>query len=163
MVCSVACLLCCLFQLIALTDSPVYAQCGSLAAIASILKHGKREDLLPHAQRLFKWILAIKYQENHNTLVRKFGVKVIQRIGKIYDYCKLIICKLPYIQTVMQYGCSCAVIGQRYCVWLTRTAFTLTAWVGHFISGLTLHRKRICLYKVKKLGLSLHGALSTCC
>jgi len=61
----------------------VYAHCGSLAAIASILKHGKREDLLPHAQQLLKWILTSKYRENHNTLVRKYGVKVIQRIGKI--------------------------------------------------------------------------------
>jgi hypothetical protein len=114
MACSVACILCCLFQLIALTDSPVYAQCGSLAAVASILKHGKREDLLPHAQRLLKWILASKCRENHNTLVRKFGVKVIQRIGKIYDYCKLIIYKLLSIQTTVQYGCSYAVIGHRY-------------------------------------------------
>jgi hypothetical protein len=56
-----------------------------LAAVASILKHGKREDLLPHAQLLLKWILASKYRENQNTLVRKFGVKVVQRIGKIYD------------------------------------------------------------------------------
>ncbi|XP_069674548.1 tubulin-specific chaperone D [Periplaneta americana] len=63
------------------SDSPVFAQCGSLAAIASILKHGKREDLLPHAPSLLKWILASKYRENPHALVRKYGVKVIQRIG----------------------------------------------------------------------------------
>jgi hypothetical protein len=65
------------------SDSPVFAQCGSLAAIASVLKHGKREDLHPHAQSLLKWILASKYRENPNALVRKFGIKVVQRIGKI--------------------------------------------------------------------------------
>lgn len=85
MICSVASILCHLFQLSALPDSPSFVQCGSLAAVASILKHGKREDLLPHAQLLLKWILASKYRENQNTLVRKFGVKVVQRIGKIYD------------------------------------------------------------------------------
>jgi hypothetical protein len=65
--------------------SPVFTQCGSLAAVASILKRGKREDLLPHAHSLLKCILASKYRDNPNTLIRKFSVKVIQRIGKIYD------------------------------------------------------------------------------
>jgi hypothetical protein len=73
------------------SDSPVIAQCGSLAAIASILKHGKREDLLPHGQSLLKCILASKYRENSYSLVRKYGVKVIQRIGKIYDQNNLVI------------------------------------------------------------------------
>jgi hypothetical protein len=67
------------------SDSPVFAQCGSLAAIASILKRGKREDLLPHAQSLLKCILGSKYRDNPNILIRKFSVKIIQRIGKIYD------------------------------------------------------------------------------
>jgi hypothetical protein len=67
------------------SDSSVFAQCGSLAAIASILKRGKREDLLPHAQSLLKCILASKYRDNPNLVIRKFSIKVIQRIGKIYD------------------------------------------------------------------------------
>jgi hypothetical protein len=81
------------------SDSPVYAQCGSLAAIASILKHGKREDLLPHARSLLKCILASKYRDNSNIFIRKFSVKVIQRIGKICDENSSVIFKLPYIQT----------------------------------------------------------------
>jgi hypothetical protein len=68
----------------------VFAQCGSLAAVASILKHGKREDLLPHGQSLLKWILASKYRGNPNTLVRKFGIKVVQRIGKICEQNNLV-------------------------------------------------------------------------
>jgi hypothetical protein len=83
------------------SDSPEYAQCGSLAAIASILKHGKREDLLPHAHSLLKCILARKYQGNPNILVRKFSIKVIQRIGKIYDCNNSVIFKLLYIQTLL--------------------------------------------------------------
>ena len=67
----------------------MFTHCGSLAAIAAILKHGKREDLLPHAPSLLKWILASKYRENPNTLVRKYGIKVIQRIGKSYFLFKI--------------------------------------------------------------------------
>ncbi|PNF44134.1 Tubulin-specific chaperone D [Cryptotermes secundus] len=63
------------------SDSTLFAQCGSLAAVASILKHGKREDLLSHAHSLLKCILASKYRDNPSILIRKFGVKVIQRIG----------------------------------------------------------------------------------
>ncbi|XP_068082742.1 tubulin-specific chaperone D [Anabrus simplex] len=62
-------------------EEEVFAQCGALAAIACILKHGKREDLLPHAPTLLRWILASKYRESQNALVRKYGVKVVQRIG----------------------------------------------------------------------------------
>ncbi|GLG98265.1 Tubulin-specific chaperone D [Gryllus bimaculatus] len=58
-----------------------YAQSGVLASVAAILKHGKREDLLPHAPNLLSWIMGCKYRENQNSLIRKYGVKVMQRIG----------------------------------------------------------------------------------
>ncbi|XP_021918529.1 tubulin-specific chaperone D [Zootermopsis nevadensis] len=57
------------------SDSPVFAQCGSLAAVSSILKHGKREDLLPHSQSLLKWILASKYRQNSGTNITFFMYK----------------------------------------------------------------------------------------
>jgi hypothetical protein len=73
---------CCSFQWIASSDSPLFARYGSLATVASILKRGKREDLLPHARSLLKCILASKYQDNPGVFMRKFSIKVIQRIGK---------------------------------------------------------------------------------
>jgi hypothetical protein len=67
------------------SDCPEFACCGALAAVASILKHGKREDLLPHASSLLKCILASKYQDNPGVFIRKLSIKVIQRIGKAHD------------------------------------------------------------------------------
>ena len=55
---------------------------GGLACIASILKHGKRIDLLPYANDLLTQILRSNYRNDINVLARKYGIKVIQRIGK---------------------------------------------------------------------------------
>lgn len=60
-------------------------QIGQLAAVSSILKHGKREDLLPHASKLLQWLLAC---ENHKTendyLKNKYFIKIVQRLGLVF-------------------------------------------------------------------------------
>ena len=57
---------------------------GPLAVLASILKHCAREDLKPYCQRLLDKILKIKLNDNPDVLVRKFAMKVVQRIGNYY-------------------------------------------------------------------------------
>lgn len=52
-------------------------------ALASILKHGKREDLKPYTESIFKSIIASKCLEDTYRLSRRYAIKIIQRIGKI--------------------------------------------------------------------------------
>lgn len=59
-------------------------QFGKLAAISNILKHGKREDLLVHAQKLLAWILSCDYKSGNDFLKNKYFVKIIQRLGLIF-------------------------------------------------------------------------------
>lgn len=58
--------------------------CGPLIAIASILKHGKREDLLPYAHKLLKWVLEQDFETSSDFLKNKFYMKIIQRLGLIF-------------------------------------------------------------------------------
>lgn len=57
---------------------------GQLAAVSAILKHGKREDLLPHAGKLLNWILASNHKELSDYLKSKFFIKIVQRLGLIF-------------------------------------------------------------------------------
>ncbi|CAH0407276.1 unnamed protein product [Chilo suppressalis] len=54
---------------------------GVLAAVAAVLKHGKRDDLLQFAPKLLKWVTDQNYKQHKAMLVRKYGVKIVQRIG----------------------------------------------------------------------------------
>ncbi|KAJ2952117.1 hypothetical protein O0L34_g4387 [Tuta absoluta] len=54
---------------------------GVLASVAAVLKHGKRDDLLPFAPKLLEWITKQNYKQHTAMLVRKYGVKIVQRIG----------------------------------------------------------------------------------
>ena len=54
---------------------------GPLAVIASILKHSAREDVKPYTQIILDQVLQFRLNDNPADLIRKFGVKVIQRIG----------------------------------------------------------------------------------
>ncbi|CAG9559959.1 unnamed protein product [Danaus chrysippus] len=54
---------------------------GVLAAVAAVLKHGKRDDLLPFTPKLLEWVTTQNYQQHKAMLVRKYGVKIVQRIG----------------------------------------------------------------------------------
>uniref|UniRef100_A0A1A9WDM9 Tubulin-specific chaperone D n=1 Tax=Glossina brevipalpis TaxID=37001 RepID=A0A1A9WDM9_9MUSC len=57
---------------------------GQLEAVAAILKHGKREDLLPYADKLLHWIINCQYKDDSDFLKYKCYMKIIQRIGLVY-------------------------------------------------------------------------------
>lgn len=65
-------------------DRNTFAKQGALATVAMILKHGKREDLLPHAGILLRWIINTDYKDTAGTHIPKLGFKIVQRIGKLY-------------------------------------------------------------------------------
>ncbi|XP_014222529.1 tubulin-specific chaperone D [Trichogramma pretiosum] len=52
-----------------------------LAIIASVIKHSCREDLVPYTQMILDKISECKLNESSADLVRKFSMKIIQRIG----------------------------------------------------------------------------------
>ncbi|XP_068630988.1 tubulin-specific chaperone D [Battus philenor] len=54
---------------------------GVLATVAAVLKHGKRDDLLLYASKLLQWVTDQNYKQHNAMLVRKYGVKIVQRIG----------------------------------------------------------------------------------
>ncbi|EDW63994.1 tubulin-specific chaperone D [Drosophila virilis] len=57
---------------------------GQLAAVAAILKHGKREDLLPYADKLLQWIVGCQYKDVNDFLKYKYYVKIVQRLGLVH-------------------------------------------------------------------------------
>lgn len=57
---------------------------GTLLAISAILKHGKREDLLPYAPKILKWILEQDFKDSTDFLKNKYYIKIIQRLGLIF-------------------------------------------------------------------------------
>ncbi|XP_050073565.1 tubulin-specific chaperone D [Anopheles maculipalpis] len=65
-------------------DYTVDAKLGPLTAIACILKHGKREDLLPYVKRLSNWVLHLEYEKiSKDFKVYKTCIKICQRIGLV--------------------------------------------------------------------------------
>uniref|UniRef100_A0A182NNE2 Tubulin-specific chaperone D n=1 Tax=Anopheles dirus TaxID=7168 RepID=A0A182NNE2_9DIPT len=57
---------------------------GPLTAIACILKHGKREDLLPYVKQLSNWILHLEYDTiSKDFKIYKTCIKICQRLGLV--------------------------------------------------------------------------------
>nr|XP_020641570.1 tubulin-specific chaperone D [Pogona vitticeps]XP_020641571.1 tubulin-specific chaperone D [Pogona vitticeps]XP_020641572.1 tubulin-specific chaperone D [Pogona vitticeps] len=54
---------------------------GMLQALAKLFKHGKREDCLPYASTVLECLDNCKLSESNQTLLRKLGVKLVQRLG----------------------------------------------------------------------------------
>lgn len=54
---------------------------GMLQALAQIFKHGKREDCLPYANTVLQCLDGCRLPESSHTLLRKLGVKLVQRLG----------------------------------------------------------------------------------
>ncbi|XP_046406500.1 tubulin-specific chaperone D isoform X2 [Ischnura elegans] len=52
-----------------------------LEPVASLLKHGGREDLLPFTPKLLQWVVDSGFRSSGEALARKFSIKVVQRIG----------------------------------------------------------------------------------
>ncbi|XP_055535391.1 tubulin-specific chaperone D [Wyeomyia smithii] len=65
-------------------DIVVDPKIGTLLGIACVLKHGKREDLLPYAENLANWILHLDFEQiSKNFKVYKICIKISQRIGMV--------------------------------------------------------------------------------
>ncbi|EFN80055.1 Tubulin-specific chaperone D [Harpegnathos saltator] len=62
---------------------------GPLAVIASILKHSAREDVRQYSLMLLDNMLKLHLDDNPADLIRKFGIKVVQRIGLVLLRTKL--------------------------------------------------------------------------
>ena len=54
---------------------------GLLTTLAQLFKHGKREDLLQYTPRVLEKLESLNLTDSNNTLLRKMGVKVTQRLG----------------------------------------------------------------------------------
>ena len=54
-----------------------------------ILKHGKREDLLPHATNLLQWVIAAEFKKDSG--VQKLVYKIVQRIGAVCHFRGLVL------------------------------------------------------------------------
>ncbi|OAD56648.1 Tubulin-specific chaperone D [Eufriesea mexicana] len=56
---------------------------GPLAVIAAILKHSAREDVKPYTQTILNKVLQFHLNDNPADLIRKYGIKIVQRIGLV--------------------------------------------------------------------------------
>ncbi|XP_054616149.1 tubulin-specific chaperone D [Dunckerocampus dactyliophorus] len=57
---------------------------GSLQALATLFKHGKRDDLLQHAPTVLQCLEQKHLSESSEAMLRKLNVKLIQRLGLTY-------------------------------------------------------------------------------
>ncbi|CAH1795099.1 unnamed protein product, partial [Owenia fusiformis] len=57
---------------------------GTLKTLALLFKQGKREDLIPHAPVILERLGTLNLREANNTVLRKMGVKLVQRMGLIF-------------------------------------------------------------------------------
>uniref|UniRef100_A0A4W3JVP7 Tubulin-specific chaperone D n=1 Tax=Callorhinchus milii TaxID=7868 RepID=A0A4W3JVP7_CALMI len=54
---------------------------GMLQALAQLFKHGKRDDFLPFAPIVLKCLDECRVSECDHTILRKMGIKLVQRLG----------------------------------------------------------------------------------
>lgn len=57
---------------------------GKLVSISAILKHGKREDLLTHSEKLLKWLIACDFKSGNDYSKTKYSIKIVQRLGLVF-------------------------------------------------------------------------------
>ncbi|CAD6212668.1 GSCOCG00011035001-RA-CDS [Cotesia congregata] len=56
---------------------------GPLAVLASMLKHNSRDDLKPYCQILFDNVIELNFLKSPNSLIGKYAIKIIQRVGLV--------------------------------------------------------------------------------
>jgi len=56
---------------------------GAFMSLASLFKHGKREELLKYGVKVLKAVIASDYILS-DTLIRKLGTKLLQRVGMMF-------------------------------------------------------------------------------
>ncbi|MGH0149315.1 UNVERIFIED_CONTAM: hypothetical protein FKN15_014933 [Acipenser sinensis] len=54
---------------------------GMLQSLAQLFKHGKRDDFLSYAPTVLQCLDNCKLSESNQTILRKLGVKLVQRLG----------------------------------------------------------------------------------
>jgi len=54
---------------------------GALMALCAVVKHGKREDLLPYTETILGKLMEKKFREHANSGIRKLSLKLTQRLG----------------------------------------------------------------------------------
>ncbi|MEE6506738.1 hypothetical protein FKM82_007829 [Ascaphus truei] len=64
-----------------ITMEGTIAMDGMLQALAQLFKHGKREDCYPYASTVLMSVDTCKLSESSQTILRKLGVKLVQRIA----------------------------------------------------------------------------------
>lgn len=64
-----------------LTIEGTIAMDGILQALAQLFKHGKREDCIPYAATVLNALDNCKLCDSNQTVLRKLGVKLVQRLG----------------------------------------------------------------------------------
>ncbi|KAI4896654.1 hypothetical protein NFI96_012703, partial [Prochilodus magdalenae] len=64
-----------------LTMEGTVALDGALQSLAQLFKHGKREDFLQYAPTVLQCLDQKKIAESNQAMLRKLGVKVVQRLG----------------------------------------------------------------------------------
>ena len=57
---------------------------GAVMAVCSILKHSKREDVIKYAPTILSHYQQAKLSDHANTIIRKFGLKMVQRLGLVF-------------------------------------------------------------------------------
>ncbi|XP_055684978.1 tubulin-specific chaperone D [Lutzomyia longipalpis] len=57
---------------------------GQLRAISAILKHGKREDILPHTNRILQWVTGCNFKDSNDYLKHLYHVKIVKRLGLVF-------------------------------------------------------------------------------
>lgn len=65
-------------------EDDIFVKYGTLACVAMVLKHGKREDLLPHVRKLLQWIINSEFKNSPEANIQKLVYKIIQRIGMTF-------------------------------------------------------------------------------
>ena len=66
------------------TDGNSIKLLGALKCIACIFKYGKREDLLKYTAIALKSLVKHDLLSNQLAVIRKFYIKIIQRIGTTF-------------------------------------------------------------------------------
>ena len=63
------------------TNGNLFRMLGSLKCIACIFKYGRRDDLLKYTALTLKSLIQHKLLTNKLAVIRKFYIKILQRIG----------------------------------------------------------------------------------
>merc|ERR1719334_400912 len=59
-------------------------------ALCSITKHAKRDDMLKYAEMIYEKTHFSSFKEHHNTNIRKYNLKLVQRLGLVFLKTKVV-------------------------------------------------------------------------